>query len=104
MAMAVPEQKVAGRDKGPQGTFAQVGTAALEFLRDGPQMLHFLGERALTKPEPLPIPDPDLPRQRQMQGIMQKMGVKSPDMDEPFRDMEDDYGDSEDSYGDDEAP
>ena len=28
MAMAVPEQKVAGRDKGPQGTFAQVGTAA----------------------------------------------------------------------------
>lgn len=44
MAMAVPEQKVAGRDKGPQGTFAQVGTAALEFLRDGPQMLHFLGE------------------------------------------------------------
>ena len=44
MAMAVPEQKVAGRDKGPQGMFAQVGTTTLEFLRDGPQMLHFLGE------------------------------------------------------------
>jgi phospholipid/cholesterol/gamma-HCH transport system permease protein len=44
MALAVPEQKVAGRDKGPQDMFAQVGTATLEFLRDGPQMLHFLGE------------------------------------------------------------
>lgn len=44
MAMAVPEQKVTGRDKGPQGTFAQVGTTTLAFLRDGPQMLHFLGE------------------------------------------------------------
>jgi len=44
MALAVPEQKVAGRDKGPQDMFAQVGMATLEFLRDGPQMLHFLGE------------------------------------------------------------
>jgi len=44
MAMAVPEQKVAGRDKGPQGMFAQVGTTTLEFLRDGPKMLYFLGE------------------------------------------------------------
>ena len=44
MAMAVPEQKVAGRDKGPHGMFAQVGTTTLEFLRDGPKMLYFLGE------------------------------------------------------------
>jgi phospholipid/cholesterol/gamma-HCH transport system permease protein len=46
MAMAVPEQKVAGRDKGPQGMFAQVGTTTLAFLREGPQMLYFLGEIA----------------------------------------------------------
>lgn len=44
MAMAVPEQKVAGRDKGPQDMFSQVGAATIEFFRDGPQMLHFLGE------------------------------------------------------------
>ncbi|MDP1681496.1 MAG: ABC transporter permease [Burkholderiales bacterium] len=44
MALAIPEQKVAGRDKGPQDMFSQVGTAAIEFFRDGPQMLHFLGE------------------------------------------------------------
>ena len=44
MALAIPEQNVAGRDKGPQDMFAQVGTATIEFFRDGPQMLHFLGE------------------------------------------------------------
>jgi len=44
MALAVPEQTVPGRDKGSQDLFAQVGTAAIEFFRDGPQMLHFLGE------------------------------------------------------------
>jgi phospholipid/cholesterol/gamma-HCH transport system permease protein len=44
MALAVPEQKVAGRDKGPQDLFSQVGAATLEFFRDGPQMLRFLGE------------------------------------------------------------
>jgi phospholipid/cholesterol/gamma-HCH transport system permease protein len=44
MALAIPEQKVAGRDKGPQDMFSLVGAAALEFFRDGPQMLRFLGE------------------------------------------------------------
>jgi phospholipid/cholesterol/gamma-HCH transport system permease protein len=44
MALAVPEQKVAGRDKSPQDTISQVGSAAIEFFRDVPQMLHFLGE------------------------------------------------------------
>ncbi|MCK9379628.1 MAG: ABC transporter permease [Sulfuritalea sp.] len=48
MAQAVPEQKLAERDKGPQGSFAQVGTATLEFFRGLPQMLDFLGEVALS--------------------------------------------------------
>ncbi len=48
MAAAVPEQKLAGRDKGPQGPFAQVGTATLEFFRGAPQMLGFLGEVTLS--------------------------------------------------------
>jgi phospholipid/cholesterol/gamma-HCH transport system permease protein len=46
MALAVAEQKVPGRDQGPPGLFAMVGAAALEFFRDAPQMLHFLGEIA----------------------------------------------------------
>ena len=44
MALAVPEQKVPGRDDGPQNLSARVGAATIEFFRDGPQMLHFLGE------------------------------------------------------------
>ena len=48
MAAAVPEQKLAGRDKSPLGPFAQVGTATLEFLRGAPQMLGFLGEVTLS--------------------------------------------------------
>ncbi|MCX7146764.1 MAG: ABC transporter permease [Sulfuritalea sp.] len=44
MALAVPEQKLAGRDSGPQGTFTQVGAATIEFIRGAPQMLGFLGE------------------------------------------------------------
>jgi len=44
MALAIPEQTVPGRDQGPQDTLSQVGTAAINFFRDGPQMLHFLGE------------------------------------------------------------
>jgi phospholipid/cholesterol/gamma-HCH transport system permease protein len=44
MARAVPEQKIAGHGHGPQPMLARVGTAALEFFRDGPQMLRFLGE------------------------------------------------------------
>ena len=48
MALAVPEQKLAGRDKVPQGPFAQVGEATLEFFRGAPQMLGFLGEVTLS--------------------------------------------------------
>ena len=44
MAMATPEQTVPGRDKPPQGMAAQVGAAAIEFFRDAPAMLAFLGE------------------------------------------------------------
>jgi len=44
MALAVPEQTVPGRDSGPVGIFAQVGTATLEFFRGIPAMLAFLGE------------------------------------------------------------
>ncbi len=44
MALAVPEQKVAGHNNGPQTMLGQVGTATIDFFRDGPQMLHFLGE------------------------------------------------------------
>jgi phospholipid/cholesterol/gamma-HCH transport system permease protein len=48
MARAVPEQKLTGRTGGSLGLFAQVGTAALEFLRGLPLMLHFLGEVTLS--------------------------------------------------------
>jgi phospholipid/cholesterol/gamma-HCH transport system permease protein len=48
MALAVPEQELAGRNHGPQGTFAQVGTATLAFFRGAPQMLGFLGEVVLS--------------------------------------------------------
>lgn len=48
MALAVPEQKLAGRANGPHGTFAQVGTATLEFIHGAPQMLGFLGEVTLS--------------------------------------------------------
>ena len=48
MALAVPEQKLAGRDSGPQGPVAQVGAATLEFFRGAPQMLGFLGEVTLS--------------------------------------------------------
>lgn len=48
MASAVPEQKLAARRVGPQGTFAQVGEATLEFFRGAPQMLGFLGEVVLS--------------------------------------------------------
>ena len=48
MALAVPEQKLAGRHAGPQGPFAEVGEATLEFFRGAPQMLGFLGEIVLS--------------------------------------------------------
>ncbi len=48
MASAVPEQKIARRHGGPQGAFAQVGEATLEFFRGAPQMLGFLGEVVLS--------------------------------------------------------
>jgi phospholipid/cholesterol/gamma-HCH transport system permease protein len=48
LALAVPEQKLAGRTNAPQGVFAQAGTATLELLRGLPQMLHFLGEVTLS--------------------------------------------------------
>ncbi len=48
MALAVPEQKLAGRENGPQGSFAKVGTATLEFIHGAPQMLGFLGEVTLS--------------------------------------------------------
>jgi len=48
MAQAVPEQKLAGRDRGPRGPLAHVGTATLEFFRGLPQMLNFLGEVVLS--------------------------------------------------------
>lgn len=48
MAAAVPEQKLAARDPGPQGALAQVGTATLEFVHGAPQMLGFLGEFVLS--------------------------------------------------------
>ena len=48
MARAVPEQKLGGHDDAPQGLFAQVGAATLEFIRGVPQMLGFLGEVVLS--------------------------------------------------------
>lgn len=48
MAAAVPEQKLAAREPGPQGALAQVGTATLEFVHGVPQMLGFLGELVLS--------------------------------------------------------
>jgi phospholipid/cholesterol/gamma-HCH transport system permease protein len=48
MAAAVPEQKLAARDGGAQGTLARVGAATLEFFRGAPQMLAFLGEVVLS--------------------------------------------------------
>ncbi|MDP2136185.1 MAG: ABC transporter permease [Sulfuritalea sp.] len=48
LSLAVPEQKLAGRVNGPQGAFAHVGTATLEFFHGLPQMLHFLGEVMLS--------------------------------------------------------
>ena len=48
MALAVPEQKLAVRDTGPQGVFALTGTATLEFIHGAPQMLAFLGEVVLS--------------------------------------------------------
>lgn len=48
MAAAVPEQKLATRDPGPQGVLAQVGTATLAFVHGAPQMLGFLGELVLS--------------------------------------------------------
>jgi phospholipid/cholesterol/gamma-HCH transport system permease protein len=48
MALAVPEQKLAVRDTGPQGVFALTGAATLEFIRGTPQMLAFLGEVMLS--------------------------------------------------------
>jgi phospholipid/cholesterol/gamma-HCH transport system permease protein len=48
MALAVPEQQLAGHDKAPQGLSAQVGTATLEFVRGLPQMLEFLGQVVLS--------------------------------------------------------
>jgi len=44
MALAVPEQKVPGRDSSPQDLRTRVGIAVIELLRDLPLMLHFLGE------------------------------------------------------------
>jgi len=48
MAQAIPEQKLARRDRGPRGTLAHVGTATLEFFRGLPRMLDFLGEVVLS--------------------------------------------------------
>ena len=48
LALAVPEQKLAGRDNSPQDLRSRVGTATIEFLRDGPLMLRFLGEISLS--------------------------------------------------------
>lgn len=48
MALAVPEQKLAARDRFPQGIFALTGSATLEFIRGAPQMLAFLGEVMLS--------------------------------------------------------
>ncbi|MBI5791342.1 MAG: ABC transporter permease [Rhodocyclales bacterium] len=48
MARAVPEHKLAARNAGPQGVFAQVGVATQDFLRGAPQMLGFLGEVTLS--------------------------------------------------------
>ena len=48
MASAVPEQKLAARPAGPQGPFAQIGEATLDFFRGAPQMLGFLGEVVLS--------------------------------------------------------
>ncbi|MDP1653449.1 MAG: ABC transporter permease [Rhodocyclaceae bacterium] len=44
MALTVPEQTVPGRNNGPTGICAQVGTAMIEFVRGMPAMLAFLGE------------------------------------------------------------
>lgn len=47
MAFEVPEQEVA-RGTRPRGMLAQVGTAAVEFVRGAPAMLRFLGEVTLA--------------------------------------------------------
>jgi phospholipid/cholesterol/gamma-HCH transport system permease protein len=44
MALTTPEQTVPGRNNGPTGIRAQVGTAVIEFFRGMPAMLGFLGE------------------------------------------------------------
>lgn len=46
MALTAPEQRVPGRNNGPTGISAQVGTAMIEFVRGMPAMLAFLGEIA----------------------------------------------------------
>ncbi|MEW6428659.1 MAG: ABC transporter permease [Thermodesulfobacteriota bacterium] len=48
MAAAVPEQKVAGRDRGRTPLLAQLGTAAIDICRGLPDMLRFLGEVILS--------------------------------------------------------
>jgi len=48
MAFAVPEQKLSSRTAGRPNLFAQVGMETIAFCRDLPEMLHFLGEIALS--------------------------------------------------------
>ena len=44
MAAAVPEQKIAGRRQVERSMLSRTGSAALEFFRGAPEMLHFLGQ------------------------------------------------------------
>ena len=48
MALAVPEQQLAGLDKTPPGLSTRVGAATLAFFRGLPQMLEFLGQVVLS--------------------------------------------------------
>lgn len=44
LALAVPEQKIAGRGTSQPGIIAQTGLATIDFFRATPKTLHFLGE------------------------------------------------------------
>jgi len=48
MARAVPEQKIAGRERDGQAVFSRVGAAVVAFFQDVPEMLRFLGEIILS--------------------------------------------------------
>lgn len=44
MATTVPEQKIAGRERGKKSLLFRTGSATVEFFHGAPEMLQFLGE------------------------------------------------------------